>query len=70
MIDAVIVEVPNTAHPSWVRGVGETPIVPVIMAISNAIHKAVGARLNRLPMAPDRAPEALWRQKRDGATGG
>ena len=32
MIDAIIVEVPNPAHPYGVRGVGETGIVPPIPA--------------------------------------
>ena len=32
MIDTVIVEVPNPAHPYGVRGVGETPIVPPLAA--------------------------------------
>ena len=70
MIDSVIAEVPNPAHPYGVRGVGEVPIVPPMAAISNAIHKAVGARLNQLPMAPGRVLEALWQQERDGAAAG
>ena len=37
MIDTVIVEVPNPRHPYGVRGVGETPIVPPMAAIANAI---------------------------------
>ncbi len=32
MIDTVIVEVPNAGHPYGVRGVGETPIIPVLAA--------------------------------------
>ena len=38
MIDTVIVEVPNPRHPFGVRGVGETPIVPPLAAIANAIY--------------------------------
>ena len=40
MIDTVIVEVPNPAHPYGAKGVGETPIVPPLAAISNAIADA------------------------------
>ena len=60
MIDTVIVEIANPAHPYGVRGVGEVPIVPRLAALSNAISRAIGARLNQLPMTPGRVLEAVW----------
>jgi xanthine dehydrogenase molybdenum-binding subunit len=60
MIDPVIVEVPNPGHPYGVRGVGEIPIVPPPAAIANAIYRAIGVRMNVLPMSPPRILEALW----------
>jgi xanthine dehydrogenase molybdenum-binding subunit len=54
MIDTVIVEVPNPAHPYGVRGVGEVPIVPPPAALANAIYRAVGVRMRELPMSPPR----------------
>ena len=60
MIDTVIVEVPNPGHPYGVRGVGEVPIVPPMAAIANAIHDAVGVRMDQLPMSPGAVLEALW----------
>lgn len=59
MIDTVIVEVPNPGHPFGVRGVGEAPILPPPAAIANAIYRAVGVRMNVLPMSPARILEAL-----------
>jgi len=59
MIDAVIVEVPNPAHPYGVRGVGEAGIVPPIPAVANAIHSATGCRIRDLPMSPVRVLEAI-----------
>jgi CO/xanthine dehydrogenase Mo-binding subunit len=59
MIDTVIVEVANPGHPFGARGVGEASIVPPPGAIANAIHNAVGVRLNRLPMNPVRVWEAI-----------
>ena len=56
MIDTIIVEVPNPAHPFGVRGVGETPIVAPPAAIANAIQRATGVRMQELPMSPPR----LW----------
>ena len=54
MIDAVMVEVPNPAHPYGVKGVGEVPIVPPLAAVANAASAACGIRLYDLPLAPDR----------------
>jgi xanthine dehydrogenase molybdenum-binding subunit len=59
MIDAVIVEVPNPSHPFGVRGVGEVPIVPPPAAIANAIYRAVGVRMSRLPMSPDKVHKEI-----------
>jgi CO/xanthine dehydrogenase Mo-binding subunit len=59
MIDTVIVEVPNPTHPYGVRGVGETPIVPPLAAVANAMRSATGVRFTQLPMSPPRVLEAL-----------
>ena len=59
MIDTVIVEVANPGHPFGVRGVGEVPIVPPPAAVANAISRALGVRMNALPMSPRRILEAL-----------
>ncbi len=59
MIDTVILEIPNPGHPYGVRGVGETPIVPPLAAISNAVSRAIGKRLHSLPMSPPRILKAL-----------
>ena len=59
MIDTVVVEVPNDAHPHGVRGVGEVPIAPPMAAVANAIHDAVGLRLRELPMSPPKVLAGL-----------
>ena len=64
MIDAIIVEVPNPAHPYGVRGVGETGIVPPIPAVANAIYNATGCRLRDLPMSPVRVLDAITSNER------
>jgi CO/xanthine dehydrogenase Mo-binding subunit len=63
MIDTVIVEVPDPNHPYGVRGVGEVPIVPPPAALAIAIHNAVGARMESLPMSPGRIVKALAKGK-------
>lgn len=59
MIDTVVVEVPNPNHPYGVRGIGETSIIPVMAAVSNAIENAVGVRLRDLPMSPPKVLKAI-----------
>ena len=62
MIDTVILEVPNPGHPFGVRGVGEVSIVPPPAAIANAIHDAVGVRMDVLPMSSGAVMEAIWKR--------
>ena len=67
MIDTVIVEVPNPRHPYGVRGVGETPIVPPMAAIANAMADATGVRFTDLPMSPPKVLKALDEARAKGA---
>ncbi len=59
MIDAVLVEVPNPAHPYGAKGVGEVNICAPMAAIANAIAAATGKRMTELPMSPPRVLAAL-----------
>ena len=61
-IETVILEIPNPGHPYGVRGVGETPIVPPLATLSNAVARAIGIRLFELPMSPPKLLKAI-RQK-------
>ena len=64
MIDTVIVEVANPGHPFGVRGVGEVSIVPPPAAVANAVHRAIGVRMDRLPMNPVAVTEAIWKHQK------
>jgi CO/xanthine dehydrogenase Mo-binding subunit len=59
MIDTVVLEVPNPLHPYGVRGVGETPIVPPLASVANAVKAATGVRMTELPISPPRLLAAL-----------
>jgi CO/xanthine dehydrogenase Mo-binding subunit len=59
MIDCALVEVPNPKHPQGVKGVGEVPLVPVMAAVANAVHNALGIRFYDLPMSPPKVSAAL-----------
>jgi CO/xanthine dehydrogenase Mo-binding subunit len=55
MIEPILVEVPNPAHPYGAKGVGEVNILPPMAAIDSAIHR----RLTELPMSPPKVRAAL-----------
>ena len=59
MIDTVMVEKPNPAHPFGVKGVGEVPIVPPLATVANAVSRAAGVRIRDLPLSPDRVYAAI-----------
>jgi len=64
MIDTILVQVPNPGSPIGTRGVGEAPLIPPPAAIANAIHNAIGVRMNVLPMSPTHILEALWAKEK------
>ncbi|MGH7153445.1 MAG: xanthine dehydrogenase family protein molybdopterin-binding subunit, partial [Acetobacteraceae bacterium] len=59
MIEAIVVEVPNPAHPYGAKGAGEVNICPPMAAMANAIDRAIDRRLTELPMSPPKILAAL-----------
>jgi CO/xanthine dehydrogenase Mo-binding subunit len=53
-IETLIVEVPAPDGPFGAKGIGEPPVCGVPGAIANAIAAASGARMQELPMTPQR----------------
>ncbi|HEY2105683.1 MAG TPA: xanthine dehydrogenase family protein molybdopterin-binding subunit [Candidatus Binataceae bacterium] len=62
LIEPVIVEVPGPDNPLGIRGVGEVSIVPPPAAVANAIYRALGVRMNELPMSPPHLLKAIKRK--------
>jgi CO/xanthine dehydrogenase Mo-binding subunit len=58
-IETIIVEVPSEEGPFGARIVGEPSIVAGAAAIGNAIDSAVGARLDEVPITPERLLRAM-----------
>jgi 4-hydroxybenzoyl-CoA reductase subunit alpha len=65
---ASIVETIDPGGPYGAKEAGEGPLHPIIPAIANAIHDAVGIRLRRIPFTPERVLEAL-REKAEREAG-
>jgi CO/xanthine dehydrogenase Mo-binding subunit len=50
----IILEVPEVSGPYGAKGIGEIPLVPTAPAVANAVSDAVGVRVTRLPITPER----------------
>jgi CO/xanthine dehydrogenase Mo-binding subunit len=50
---------PGHGTPHGAKGVGEPPVIPPAGAVGNALARACGARVRRLPMTPERVWEAM-----------
>jgi CO/xanthine dehydrogenase Mo-binding subunit len=53
------VEFLEDEREATIHGLGETVLPPVIAAIGNAVSAAIGARVTRLPITPERVLEAM-----------
>ena len=58
-IETIVLERYPGKGPLGARGIGEPPIGPTAPAIASAIADAIGVRLTRLPMTPERVRYAI-----------
>jgi CO/xanthine dehydrogenase Mo-binding subunit len=54
-----LVETHDPEGPFGAKEVGQGPLLPVIPAIANAVHDAVGVRIDETPITPDKVLRAL-----------
>lgn len=66
-IDCVVLEYPSANGPYGVKGVGEMTANSPIPAIVNAIHDAIGVRIDELPVTPEVILRALDAKRAAGA---
>jgi len=59
------VETPQFDGPMGARGIGELSMISVASAISNAVYRSIGVKLNNLPMSPEAVWAAVSQQKPD-----
>ncbi|MDH3455822.1 MAG: molybdopterin-dependent oxidoreductase [Gemmatimonadota bacterium] len=61
MCDVVtyLIEDPDPNGPYGAKEVGQGPLLPVPPAIANAIHDAVGVRVDEVPMTPEKVLKAI-----------
>lgn len=65
-VETILVESVDPEGPFGAKEVGQGPLLPVIPAVANAIHDALGLRIDEVPITPDKIVAAM----RDVARGG
>jgi CO/xanthine dehydrogenase Mo-binding subunit len=58
-IHTFLVETIDPEGPFGAKEVGQGPLLPVIPAVANAVHDAVGVRVDETPITPDKVLRAL-----------
>jgi len=66
-MDTVLIEDPDPNGPFGAKEVGQGPLLPVPPAVANAIHDAVGVRINEIPITPDKVMRALEKKAKGEA---
>jgi CO/xanthine dehydrogenase Mo-binding subunit len=54
-----LVEEPDASGPFGAKEVGQGPLLPMMPAVANAIHDAVGVRVDEVPITPEKVLRAL-----------
>ncbi len=67
-VHTMLVETIDPEGPFGAKEAGQGPLLPVIPAVANAIHDAVGVRIDEVPITPDKILRALS-QKEKGKEG-
>ncbi len=65
-VDTYLIESDDPEGPFGAKEVGQGPLLPVIPAVVNAIHDALGIRIDEVPITPDKIVSALRDQNRGG----
>jgi len=62
-----LIEDPDPNGPFGAKEVGQGPLLPIMPAVANAVHDAVGVRIDEIPVTPDKILRALDDRARGGA---
>jgi len=66
-VESILVETNDPEGPFGAKEVGQGPLLPVIPALANAVHDALGVRVAEVPISPDKVVAALRDLARGGA---
>ncbi len=63
-VETILIEDPDDRGPFGAKEVGQGPLLPVMPAVANALHDALGIRVDQIPVTPELVLEALSREDR------
>jgi CO/xanthine dehydrogenase Mo-binding subunit len=63
-IEPILIETMDEEGPFGAKGMSESPEVPPIGAVANAIYDALGIRIKKLPITPERILRALEEERK------
>jgi len=58
-VESILVETLDPQGPYGAKECGQGPLLPVIPALANAVYDAVGARVDEVPITPEKVLAAL-----------
>ncbi len=58
-VETILIEDPATPGPFGAKEVGQGPLLPIPPALANAVHDALGVRIDEVPITPDKVLAAL-----------
>jgi hypothetical protein len=58
-IHTILVESDDPEGPFGAKEAGQGPLLPVIPAVANAVHDAVGVRIDETPITPEKVVKAM-----------
>ncbi len=65
-VESILVESIDAEGPFGAKEVGQGPLLPVIPAVVNAVHDALGIRVDEIPLRPDKVLAALADREKGG----
>jgi CO/xanthine dehydrogenase Mo-binding subunit len=61
-VESILVETLDPEGPYGAKECGQGPLLPVIPAVANALHDALGVRIDEVPITPEKVLAALERR--------
>jgi CO/xanthine dehydrogenase Mo-binding subunit len=58
-VEVYLIEEPDPQGPFGAKEVGQGPLLPVMPAVANAVHDAVGVRVDEVPVTPEKIVKAM-----------
>jgi CO/xanthine dehydrogenase Mo-binding subunit len=65
-LQTILIENGNGPGPFGSKGLGEGGLLPVASAVANAVSRAVGVRIQTLPLTPPNVWRALGEKRQTG----